>query len=62
MCERARRYLEATFPLEGKKVLPPGAPIFLPRATLRFPQLAGLANTILHFVGNGSYTLYTTRG
>ena len=45
MCERARRHLEPTSTLEGKKVLPPGAPNFLPRATLRFPSLAGLANT-----------------
>ena len=46
MCERARRHLEPTSTLEGKKVLPPGAPNFLPRATLRFPSLAGLANTV----------------
>ena len=46
MCERARRHLEPTFTLEGKKAFPPGAPNFLPRATLRFPSLAGLAITV----------------
>ena len=36
----------------------PGGPKFFTTGNIAFPPLAGLANTILHFVGNGSYTLY----
>ena len=57
MCECARRVLKRRS-LEGKRVLPPGPQIFYHGQHCVSPHWPVWGNTILQFVGNGSYTLY----
>ena len=58
MCERARRHLEPTLPSRVKEYFPRGPQIFYHGQHCASPHWPVWGNTILQFVGNGSYTLY----